>query len=74
MDGVPGRYKQEKVGLELYDLAADVGEKTNVADQHPDVVKRLLEYAERARAELGDSLTNRKGSAVRPPGRVAAER
>ena len=28
-------------GLELYDLEADVGEKTNLADKHPDVVAEL---------------------------------
>ena len=28
---------------ELYNLAADPGETTNVADQHPDVVRRLTE-------------------------------
>jgi arylsulfatase len=55
---------------ELYDLSADIGETTNVADQHPDVVKRLLGYAEQARAELGDSLTKRKGTGVREPGRL----
>ena len=27
--------------LELYDLATDIGEKENVAAQHPDVVKRI---------------------------------
>jgi hypothetical protein len=36
----------------------------------PAVVKRLLELAELARAELGDSLTERKGTAIREPGRL----
>jgi hypothetical protein len=27
--------------LELYDLENDVGEQTNVADQRPDVVRRI---------------------------------
>ena len=27
--------------LELYDLAEDIGEKTNVADNHPDIVARI---------------------------------
>jgi arylsulfatase A-like enzyme len=34
---------------ELYDLAADVGEKTNVADRHPDVVKELAAELQAAR-------------------------
>jgi len=29
--------------LQLYDLSSDIGEKINVADQHPDVVKELKE-------------------------------
>ncbi len=31
--------------LELYDLRADIGETTNVAEDHPDVVKRLTALA-----------------------------
>ncbi len=69
-DGKPGRYRQEKVGQELYDLESDVGEKRNVADQNPDVVRRLLGYAEKGRADLGDALTKRKGDGVREPGRL----
>ena len=30
-------------GLELYDLDRDIGEKNNVADDHPEVVKELRE-------------------------------
>ena len=40
-----GRWKGVRFGtkepLELYDLAKDVGEKSNVAGQHPDVVARI---------------------------------
>ncbi|MBN9117665.1 MAG: sulfatase [Planctomycetes bacterium] len=61
-------YKVEKTGLALFDLEADVGEKENVAEKHPEVVKRLLGYADAARAELGDSLTGAKGKGVRPCG------
>jgi arylsulfatase A-like enzyme len=43
-----------KAPLKLYDLEADVGEMTNVAADHPDVVERLLALAERAREDLGD--------------------
>lgn len=38
----------------LVDLDADLGETTNVADKHPDVVKQLLAVAEIARNDIGD--------------------
>ena len=38
----------------LVDLESDIGEKRNVAKQHPQVVKRLLALAEMMRADLGD--------------------
>jgi arylsulfatase A-like enzyme len=69
-DGDPVDYERRNIGLELFDLHNDVGETTNVAEQHPDVVARLSAAAEQARAELGDVLANREGSAVRPPGRA----
>ena len=34
--------------------------------RNPDVVKRLLEFVERAREDLGDALTKREGKNVRP--------
>ena len=37
--------------LVLYDLKADVRETTDVADQHPDVVKVIEEYLKTARTE-----------------------
>ncbi|MBL8793965.1 MAG: sulfatase [Planctomycetia bacterium] len=71
MTGVASRhgYRVEKTGLELYNLKDDIGESKNVAAQHPEVVKRLQALAEPARAELGDSLTGRKGSGLRPAGK-----
>jgi arylsulfatase A-like enzyme len=69
-DGAPGEYERKTIELSLFDLEQDAGESTNVADRHPDVVKKLLEYAEQARADLGDSLTNRTGKNVRPAGRM----
>lgn len=56
------------VDLLLVDLEADVGETTNLADSHPEVVKKLLAYVEVAREKLGDS--NRKGSEQREAGWV----
>lgn len=68
--GKPVRYEQASVGVRLYDLKNDLGETTDVAADHPKVVARLMRAAEAARAELGDTLTGRTGSDVRPAGRV----
>ena len=68
--GKPNPYSQAEIGLELFDLENDIGETTNVADKHPDVVKRLQILGEKAREDLGDRLTKRKGKGVRPPGRL----
>lgn len=74
-DGKPGRYKQVKIEkAELYDLETDVGETKNVADANPDVVKKLLEYAEAARNDMGDALTKRPGKNLRQPGRLPAQK
>jgi arylsulfatase A-like enzyme len=54
--------------LQLYNLDADIGEKNNVADENPDVVRRLLALAEKARDDLGD--LDRKGKNQRPAGWV----
>lgn len=37
---------------ELYQVEQDPSEKYNVADQHPDVVKRLIELAEKHKASV----------------------
>jgi arylsulfatase A-like enzyme len=54
--------------LQLYNLDSDIAEKNNAADKNPDVVKRLLALAEKARDDLGD--LNRKGKNQRPAGWV----
>jgi arylsulfatase A len=69
-DGKPVPYSSAKTGLELYDLKSDVGETTNVAAQHPEIVERLQRHAEAARADLGDTLTGRKPTGAREPGRL----
>jgi arylsulfatase A-like enzyme len=68
-DGKPAKYEKTETPLALYDLESDVGETKNVADKHPDVVRRLEALADKARADLGDSATKQQGKGVRPPGR-----
>jgi arylsulfatase A len=62
--------KGEKQVRELYDLATDVGETTNLFDQHPDVVSGLMSKIEACRRDLGDEATGVAGENVRPIGLV----
>jgi hypothetical protein len=63
-------YSRKAIGLSLFNLANDPGEASDVAAHNPAVVQRLLEYAERAREDLGDSLTRRTGKNIRTAGRM----
>ena len=68
MDGKHAPYAQAHTDLALYDLDNDIGENTNVAEQHPDAVDRIKKLADKMREDLGDSLTKRQGKGVRRPG------
>jgi len=68
--GIPAKYSQKEIGLSLFDMVKDYDETTDVSSLHPDVVEKLKQYGEQARAELGDKLTGAVGSGVREPGRV----
>jgi arylsulfatase A-like enzyme len=68
--GKPGQYVTRTIEPSLFDLESDPGETTNVAASHPDVVQRLQQLAESARADLGDAATKRTGKNLREPGRL----
>ena len=51
----------------LFNVVEDVGCRREVAQLHPNVVKRLMKLAEKGRADLGD--LNRPGAGTRPVGR-----
>ena len=61
--------RAETIG-ELYDLAADLGETTDVAEANPEVVKELTARVEACREDLGDGATGVEGANCRPVGRV----
>lgn len=70
IDGIASRHggRIAQLELSLFDLTNDPGESVNVAAQHPDIVARLSKLAEPIRAELGDTLTQTVGNAIRPAG------
>ncbi len=53
----------------LYNLEEDIGETTDIADRHPEIVAALLDVAEATRQELGDGRQN--GFGERKEGRVS---
>ena len=68
--GNPGTSKKDSTGLALYNLSLDPGERYNVKDFNPDIVKQLEMVADKAREDLGDDLSGNKGKNRREPGRI----
>jgi len=73
-DGFPGPYAQGKCGLELYNMGDDVSEEYDVAHKNPDIVKKLMKLGDKARDELGDTLTGKTGKEIREPGRISSKK
>lgn len=52
-DGMPGKYDYSaKIELSLFDMENDPYESTNVIDQHPEVAKKLIKFAEQHKARF----------------------
>lgn len=64
----PARRRGEVFTPALYNLETDIGERTNLAASHPEIVQQLQKLVAKVDADLG---TNELGPGVRPPGRVA---
>ncbi len=62
-----GPWKLRLAKGELCNLQSDIGEKTNVADEHPEVVRRLRSLAKQMEGDLG---LKDIGPGCRPLGRV----
>lgn len=65
--GVPGDIAKTDVPMGLYNLSHDPGETYDVQLLYPELVEKISGFAEEARQDLGDDLTNRKGDHVREP-------
>ena len=53
---------------ELYNLKSDPFESINISDSHPEIVKLLMDFANKIRRQFGDELTKINGSMIRPAG------
>ena len=51
-NGMPKGQKSAPIEMSLFDLENDIGETTNLADRHPEVVARLKRLAEAHEADL----------------------
>jgi arylsulfatase len=68
--GFPGKKTADSTGLALYNLGRDPGERYDVKEQNPEVVRNLMLLVEEARFDLGDDLTGREGRNRRAPGKL----
>ncbi len=64
--GKKGAADDTKTNPRLYHLGNDIGETTNVADKHPEVVEKLKSLA----TKMGEEIGGQKPKARRPPGIV----
>ena len=70
MNGFPGKTNENSpVQSALYDLRRDPGERYDVQNQFPDIVKELQVLADKAREDLGDDILKIPGKNRREPGR-----
>ena len=65
-EGMGKQAAKTSPGLRLYDLDAEIGEQTDVAARHPDVVAKLQALADKMAAEIG----GKTPTARRPAGEV----
>ena len=63
------RKDDQEIG-ELYNLETDLGETSNVFDQHPEIVRDLMAKIDACRQDIGDDAAGIEGKNIRPAGRV----
>jgi arylsulfatase len=70
-DGHPGEVDENFPGeMGLYDLRRDPGERYDVQNEYPEIIRSLQALAEKAREDLGDELLNKPGNNRRPSGEL----
>lgn len=70
-DGFPGTAPEDfPFPMALYNLSRDPSELYDVQEAHPDILEKLIQQANKARADLGDDLTAAAGNGRRPAGIV----
>ena len=63
---IPDRRNADRSTPELYNLAEDLSERTNVAAQHPKIVQDLIQRMEAMGDRIGDGLRDTLGDERRP--------
>jgi arylsulfatase len=70
-DGFPSSTPEDfPFPVALYNLSRDPTELYDVQNAHPDIMEKLTQLANKARADLGDDLTGAAGSGRRPVGTI----
>lgn len=67
--GIPAKYDQKTIVLpQLYDLIADPSETKDISATEPEILQKLLRFAQKCRTDMGDSLTKSVGNGLRSAG------
>ncbi|MEB2785434.1 sulfatase family protein [Algoriphagus persicinus] len=70
-DGVPVKYHMLKLETAaLFDLSSDPHETTDVSESNSEILAKLNQFADEARADMGDALTKTEGTGLRKAGRI----
>lgn len=73
-DGIPVKYSHIKLEqAQLFDLSKDKGETTDVISQNLEIARLLNGFADQARADMGDALTEKEGTGNRKAGRISLD-
>lgn len=73
-DGIPVKYSYIKLEApQLFDLSKDMGETIDISSQNPEILTLLNQFADQARADMGDALTGIEGTGNRKASRIPKE-